>query len=121
MTTDPTLAIVQAYFRGWTTKDYDTAATQLAPALVVEVPVNLYPDAASFVQALTGFGSMVNRVHLLAELASEDQAVLLYDMEVQGMGTIRVAEHFTVQHGKITLLRQVHDTHAIRAAGLVTP
>jgi limonene-1,2-epoxide hydrolase len=121
MNTDPTLAVVQAYFRGWTTRNYDTAAKQLLPALEVEVPVNHYPDAASFVQALTGFGNMVNHVHLVAELASGDQAVLLYDMEVQGIGTLRVAEHFTVQQGKITRLRQVHDTHAIRAAGLVTP
>lgn len=120
MTTDPTLAVVQAYFLGWTTKDYDTAARQLAPALVVEVPINHYPDAASFVQALAGFGNMVNHVHLLAELTSEDQAMLLYDMSVQGMGTIRVAEHFTVQHGKVTRLRQVHDTHVMREAGLVT-
>jgi limonene-1,2-epoxide hydrolase len=114
-----TLSVVQAYFRGWTTRDYATAAHQLLPALAVEVPVNHYPNAATFVQALTQFGNMVERVDLLAELASDSQAMLLYDMDVQGMGTIRVAEHFTVQGGKITRLRQVHDTHAIRAAGLV--
>ncbi len=119
MKTDTALAVVQAYFRGWTSKDYDTAAQQLSPALVVEVPVNHYPDMASFVQALEGFGDMVTHVHLIAELASADQAVLLYDMEVQGMGTIRMAEHFIVAQGKISVLRQVHDTHAIRAAGLV--
>lgn len=119
MTIDPTLAVVQAYFQGWTTRDYDAAARQLLPALVVEVPVNHYPDAASFMQALAGFGNLVNHVHLVAELASEGQAMLLYDMEVQSMGTIRVAEHFTVQHGRITRLRQVHDTHVMRAAGLV--
>ncbi|MES2951376.1 MAG: nuclear transport factor 2 family protein [Pseudomonadota bacterium] len=121
MNNNPTLAVVQAYFRGWTTKDYDAAAHQLLPALVVEVPVNHYPDAAAFVQALTQFGNMVEHVDLLAELASDSQAMLLYDMEVQSMGTIRVAEHFTVQGGKITRLRQVHDTHAMRAAGLVAP
>jgi ketosteroid isomerase-like protein len=117
MTNDSTQAVVQAYFQGWTHKDYAAAAQQLLPALVVEVPVNHYPDAQSFVQALTQFGNMVSGVRLLAELASEDQAMLLYDMDVQGMGTLRVAEHFTVQQGKITRLRQIHDTHAIRAAG----
>ena len=34
------------------------------------------------------------------------------------IGTLRVAEHFTVGHGKITRIRQVHDTAAVRAAGL---
>lgn len=118
MTYPTTLATVQAYFRGWTRRDYATAAQQLRPDLTVEVPVNHYPDASAFVQALTQFGNMVDRVQLLAEMASDDEVMLLYDMEVQGMGTIRVAEHFTVRQGQITRLRQVHDTHAIRAAGL---
>jgi hypothetical protein len=30
-----------------------------------------------------------------------------------------VAEHFTVTAGKIARLRQIHDTAAVRAAGLV--
>lgn len=114
---NPTQAVVQAYFRAWTHRDYAAAAQQLLPALEVEVPVNHYPDAPSFVQALTQFGNLVSGVRLLAELASDDQAMLLYDMDVQGMGTLRVAEHFTVQQGKITRMRQIHDTHAIRAAG----
>ncbi len=43
---------------------------------------------------------------------------LLYDMHVQRLGMLRVAEHFTVEGGKITRIRQIHDTTAIRAAGL---
>jgi hypothetical protein len=31
---------------------------------------------------------------------------------------MRVVEHFTVHDGKITRLRQVHDTAGVRAAGL---
>jgi hypothetical protein len=30
---------------------------------------------------------------------------------------LRVAEHFTVAQGKITRIRQVHDTAALRTAG----
>jgi ketosteroid isomerase-like protein len=39
-------------------------------------------------------------------------------MEVDGLGKLRVAEHFTVRDGKIARLRQIHDTAAVRAAGL---
>lgn len=44
--------------------------------------------------------------------------MLLYDMNVSGLGTMRVAEHFTTSNGKIVRLRQIHDTAPIRAAGL---
>ena len=45
--------------------------------------------------------------------------MLLYDMDVAGLGTLRVAEHFTVRDGKIARIRQVHDTAALRTAGFV--
>jgi ketosteroid isomerase-like protein len=117
-TNDDVLAIVRAYHRGWTSKDFAAATRLLAPDLVVEVPINDYPTAESFAQALAGFGALVQRVALLAELADGDQAMLLYDMEVERLGHMRVAEHFTVAHGRITRIRQVHDTVAVRAAGL---
>jgi uncharacterized protein YndB with AHSA1/START domain len=44
--------------------------------------------------------------------------MILYDMDVQGLGTMRVVEHFTVSDGKIVRLRQIHDTAALRAAGV---
>ena len=43
--------------------------------------------------------------------------MLLYDMAVDRLGTLRVAEHFTVAGGRIIRIRQVHDTAAGRAAG----
>jgi hypothetical protein len=45
--------------------------------------------------------------------------MLLYDMDVAGLGMLRVAEHFTVRDGKIVRIRQVHDTAALREAGFV--
>ncbi len=47
------------------------------------------------------------------------EGMLLYDMDVAELGPLRVAEHFTVENGKITRIRQVHDTAALRAAGFV--
>jgi hypothetical protein len=116
---DDTLSVVRAYHLGWTTGHFDDAARLLARDLAVEVPVNEYPTAESFAQALRGFGPMVKRVDLIAELASGDQAMLLYDMDVERIGLMRVAEHFTVARGRITRIRQIHDTAAVRAAGLV--
>ena len=116
-----TLSIVRRYHDGWTRKNYDQAIELLSPALGVEVPVNDYPNAESFAGALRGFGDLVTSVKLLSEMSSDDEAMLLYDMQVQGIGGLRVAEHFTVVGGKITRLRQIHDTVAVRAAGLAPP
>ena len=115
--TNHTLAIVREYHSGWTSRNFAQSIDRLASDVAVEVPVNDYPTKESFAQALSGFGSIVEEVDLLAEFASEDEAMLLYDMKVAHIGNMRVAEHFVVRDGKIVRLRQIHDTHAIRAAG----
>src|SRR5258708_21242256 len=100
--------VVRAYHDAWTHKDFAAAAALLAPALVVEVPVNDYPTAESFAAALESFGSMVARVDLLAAMSNGDEAMLLYDLDARRVGTLRVAEHFTVPDGKRTRTRQIH-------------
>ncbi len=115
--TDEARGVVRAYHRAWTNKDFAAAVRLLDPRLRVEVPINAYPTMQAFAEALVGFGGMVEGVALLAEFADGAEAMLLYDMEVARLGKLRVAEHFTVAGGKITRIRQVHDTAAIRAAG----
>jgi hypothetical protein len=83
------------------------------------VPVNSYPDTGSFAAALKAFGSLTVKAELLAQMSAGAEGMLLYDMSVHGLGTLRVAEHLTVNDGKITRIRQVHDTAALRAAGFV--
>ncbi|PZR13255.1 MAG: hypothetical protein DI536_13290 [Archangium gephyra] len=119
MTTEQTRDVVKTYFRAWTTKDFEGATRQLAEQLSVEVPINTYPDRAAFAQALAGFGAMTQKVSLLGEFVDGADAMLLYDMDVASLGTLRIAEHFHVENGRITQLRQVHDTHALRLAGFV--
>ncbi|MEO9169457.1 MAG: nuclear transport factor 2 family protein [Aestuariivirga sp.] len=118
MNVNETRSVVEGYHRGWTNKHFDDAIKLLAANLKVEVPINDYPTRESFAQAITNFGNMVERVELLAEFADGEEAMLLYDMTVQGMGKMRIAEHFTVKNGKIIRIRQIHDTAPIRAFGL---
>ena len=118
MRTEDTAAIIRAYHDAWTNKDFARATALLGAALAVEVPVNDYPTAESFAAALESFGSMVSNVELLAAMSDGNQAMLLYDLEAGPVGRLRVAEHFTVEGGKITRIRQIHDTAAVRAAGL---
>ena len=115
---DDALTLVRAYHGGWTSKNFEVAIRLLAQNLTVEVPINQYPTTESFASALVGFGGMVRSVTLLAEFAKDREAMLLYDMDVERLGTLRVAEHFTIADGKITRIRQIHDTAPVRAAGL---
>jgi hypothetical protein len=111
------ITIVRAYHGGWTSKNFDAAIDLLSPDLQVEVPINSYPSKDSFAQAVKMFGGFVKSVTLLAEFAQGDEAMLLYDMDVTGLGKMRIAEHFTVANGRITRIRQVHDTAALRTTG----
>jgi hypothetical protein len=111
-------ATAHAYHQHWTHRRFDEAIALLDPELAVEVPINAYPTREAFGAALSKFGAMTESVQLLSELGGEDEAMLLYDLEAPGLGTLRVAEHFTVRDGKIVRLRQIHDTAPVRAAGL---
>jgi ketosteroid isomerase-like protein len=114
VSTANTLSVVRTYHAAWTRERFDEAISLLAPELVVEVPINEYPTKEAFAEALTSFGSLVTAVELLSEIADGDQAMHLYDMDVEGLGTMRVVEHYTVADGLITRLRQIHDTAQLR-------
>lgn len=118
MSPQAALSVARRYHEGWSSGNYDQSIGLLAPNLKVEVPINDYPTAESFAQALRGFGQMVTQVDLLSEMGHGDEAMLIYDMQVERLGELRVAEHFTVADGRIVRLRQIHDTAAVRAAGL---
>ena len=118
MSPQDTAAIVRAYHNAWTSRDFTQAVALLADTLTVEVPVNDYPTAGAFAAALESFGSMVTKADLLAAMSAGNEAMLLYDLDAGPVGTLRVAEHFIVEDGKITRIRQIHDTAAVRAAGL---
>ena len=115
MTTN-TLTVVHAYHQAWTTKAFDEAIDLLSPALRVEVPINDYPTTKSFAEALVRFGGQVASVDVLSEMSAGNEAMILYDMDVEGLGPMRIVEHFTVVDEKIVRLRQVHDTATLRAA-----
>lgn len=114
-------AVARAYFDCWTERRFDEAAALIAETATFETPINAYPRKADFVAALAGFGALVENTRTLAELAEGEAVIQVYDMDVAGLGTLRIAEHFTIRDGAIVALRQVHDTAALRAAGFVRP
>jgi SnoaL-like protein len=117
---DDALTVARAYHDAWTTRNFETAAHCLAETLVVEVPINEYPTRADFLSAVQLTREMTSAIDVLAEFGNASEALLLYDMRLP-MTELRVAEHFTVADGQITRIRQIHDTAALRAAGVGQP
>jgi ketosteroid isomerase-like protein len=114
-------AVVRAYYDAWSSKNFTGAAALLDDALRVEGPINEYSTARSFVPALTDFVSAVSAVKVVAAMSDRDEAMMLYDLDVERLGPLRVVEHYTVAEGKITRICQILDTAAVRAAGMAHP
>ena len=114
---DSALTVALAYHRAWTGGDFDEASRYLAEGLETDVPINTYRSKAEWLQAVQGTGQATSSVRLLAEFGTRDEALLLYDMRLDPIGDLRVAEHFVVADGRIVKIRHVHDTAALRAAG----
>lgn len=112
-----TKAIARAYFDHWTAGRFDEAANLLSEQVTIETPINIYPTKTDFVAALSGFGALVRATHQFVDLGDGQNVVQLYGMDVTGVGTIEMAEHFVIDNGLITQIRQIHDTAALRAAG----
>jgi len=122
MTPEETLDVARSYHRAWTTtKDFAAASELLAENLETDLPVNTYADKREFVEAIRGFGGLVSSVQLLSACAGPGEAVMIYDLVMDPIGTLRVAEQCTVVEGKITFIRQVHDTATMRAAAFAPP
>lgn len=117
-TANDALTTARAYHDAWSAHEFERATALLSESLRVEVPINTYPTKQSFATALAGFGATIDGVDLLAAMGDDNEAMLLYDMHNARLGTMRIAEHFTVHAGQITRLRQIHDTTLIRQAGL---
>ncbi len=113
--TTAALAVARSYHRAWSNGELEAAGGHLAEDLTIEVPINAYATKQDFLRAVGKTRQMTSTLDLLAEFGNEAEALLLYDLALP-FGVLRVAEHFTVSDGRITRIRQVHDTAAIRAA-----
>lgn len=111
------LTVARAYHHAWTTRNFQDAAERLADTLVVEVPINEYSTKGDFLMAVELTRTMATRIDVLDEFGNDSGALLLYDLQLP-ITDLRVAEHFTVSDGQITRIRQIHDTAALRAAGM---
>ena len=107
------LDVARAYHDAWEDRSYEKAWALLDPALTVDVPINSYASKADFIEAARWTREAATSVTRPAEFGADQQAVLIYDMSLP-VGTLRIAECFRVENGRITAITHIHDTAGLR-------
>src|SRR5690349_6217512 len=113
----PNLALIHAYNDAWTKKDMATAATYLADDVTFDGPIQHLRSAPEFIPALERFASLVTGpMEIIAELADDDQVLMLYDIPTGPFGMVRSCDHFVIGDGKIRANVLVFDASPFRQA-----
>ncbi|MHB2024096.1 MAG: nuclear transport factor 2 family protein [Mycobacteriales bacterium] len=89
----------------------------LAPDLDFEGPIaGQVVGAEWFIKGVCGFVETKQKITMVRQVHAGDAAATLYDAELPG-GTVRFAEFFEIDAGKIRSLRLLYDASEYRAKG----
>lgn len=101
MTHSPTLDLVKAYHRAWTSGDLEAAMSLVDDDIVCRAPgIDLHGKEA-YAEFIGGFAPMLTGIGDIAELAEVDRAALFYYPQTAETTTAPAAELFTVRDGRI--------------------
>ena len=103
------LATALAYFRAWTSHDFDGAMTYIADDIICLAPAGRLEGAAAFRAFMEPFTQIVTRSALIAAFGDDEKAVVMYDTDTVPVQDAPGAECVTVADGKITHMRIIFD------------
>ena len=107
--TSAALDVALAYYRAWTTHDFDLAMTYIAENIVCQAPAGRLDGAEAFRGFMGPFSEILTTSSLIAAFGDETTAMLLYDTDTVPVQDAPGAECLTVVDGKITHLRIIVD------------
>ena len=109
-----------AYFRAWTSHDFEQAMRYVADDIVCQAPAGQLAGAEAFRGFMGPFADILTSSRLIAAFGDDDTALLMYDAVTVPVRDAPGAECHTVRNGKITHMRIIFDrqpfTEARRAA-----
>jgi hypothetical protein len=117
-----TSELIDGYYESWkggiASFDKARVGEVLAEDLDFEGPIaGKHQGAAGFIGGLTGFVEGLQApIRLLQRVDADQHAAALYDADLP-MGTMRFAEFFTVDSGRIQAIKLVYDAAQYRALG----
>jgi ketosteroid isomerase-like protein len=98
-----------AYYRAWTSHDFDKAMTYVDEDIVCHAPAGRLDGAAAFRGFMGPFVQIVTSSSLIAAFGDDKKAVVMYDTGTVPVKDAPGAECVTVRDGKITHMRIIFD------------
>ncbi|MCS3446888.1 MULTISPECIES: nuclear transport factor 2 family protein [Bradyrhizobium] len=116
------LAVAHTYFDAMASRDADKIVSISADDIVCNSPRGELNGSAAFRGFHEGFSRMIKKLTLLAAFGDDAEAVIVYDADTHPVANAIVAEHLTVENGKIASTRVIYDATAFAAyAATVQP
>lgn len=112
----PALATALAYYRAWSSHDFELAMTFIADDIVCQAPAGRLDGAAAFREFMGPFTEIVTRSEVIAAFGDDGVAVLIYDADTVPVQDAPGAERLTVVDGMITHIRIIFDRLPFAAA-----
>jgi len=112
----PALNTALAYYRAWTSQDFDRAMTYIDEDIVCDAPAGRTEGTEAFRAFMGPFAQILTDSKLIAAFGDDTTALLMYDANTVPVRSAPGAECHTVQDGKIASMRIVFDRAPFDAA-----
>ena len=108
-TNDKAVTVANAYFDAMAAKDVDTIISLCADDVVCTSPVGELQGALAFRGFQEGFAKMIKKLTPVAIFGDDEHAVVVYNSETYPVPHAIVAEHITLNDGKIASTTVIYD------------
>lgn len=105
-----------AYYRAWTSSNFDQAMTYIAADIVCDAPAGRLERAEAFRGFMGPFAQILTKSSLIAAFGDDETAVLMYDADTVPVKDAPGAECHTVKDGEIEHMRIIFDRAPFQAA-----
>jgi len=105
----PALKTALAYYRAWTSLDFERAMTFIAEDIVCHAPAGRLDGARAFRGFMGPFAEILTHTNLIAAFGDNTTALLIYHTDTVPVKDAPGAECLSVKDGKITHMTIIFD------------
>jgi hypothetical protein len=110
------LRVALAYYRAWTSHDFDQAMHYIADDIVCDAPAGRIEGAAAFREFMGPFSQIVTSSELIGAFGDDEHALIMYGTDTIPVQNAPGAEYVTVEDGRIRSMRIIFDRAPFDAA-----
>jgi ketosteroid isomerase-like protein len=107
-TTEPA-HVAKAYFDAWTSNDMDSFRELLAEGVTFDGPLATSANADEAVAGMTKLAAMTERIDIRKRCVDAEDVITWFDLHLEGVEPMPVANWTRVENGKIVSIRVVFD------------